>query len=319
MHASTFSLCLLTLLGALPGQQLRHGLSDADAVLVGRQVGSRLHSESLRLHRVQVLSDIRGGHPGAITVLDWPKLSLHIRPTPRQTRLFCLQDASAQATRLGLPASDGPFFKLLGWPGSHPLIGTDIDADQHVRFARILADAEAGTAAVETAARLVRTALSDDADVRREATRLLAERPLLRSRLGQLHWSQLLARAIGETEDIEYKIALAELCAEQRIDGLLDALAVSLGPVSDPQFARCVGRIGRLLHGEQATARLEERLRIAGQERDRGMLLLAIGATSTRSALDALLRMDRQDALVEAALKEHRAPEAREAVLRRRR
>ena len=115
-----------------------------------------------------------------------------------------------------------------------------------------------------------------------------------------------------------YKIALAELCCEQRLSGLLDALSLSLGPVTDPEYARCVGRIGKVLHGEQATAMLQRRLEIAGQRQDREMLLLAIGATNTRSALDALLQMDRREAAVEAALKEHRSREAKEAVGKKR-
>jgi hypothetical protein len=95
---------------------------------------------------------------------------------------------------------------------------------------------------------------------------------------------------------------------------------VSLGPVQDPEYARAVGRIGKLLHGEAATARLQERLRMAGQPQDRAALLLAIGATNTESALDALLRMNEagKDPAIEAALREHRSPRAQEAVARRR-
>ena len=126
-----------------------------------------------------------------------------------------------------------------------------------------------------------------------------------------------MARAAGETEDIDYKIALAELCAAQRLDGLLEALSVSLGPVTDPRYARCVGRIGKVLHGEEATGKLTERLQTAGQEQDRKMLLLAIGATNTKSALDALMRMSSDDDAVTAALREHHSPRAKEAVERR--
>ena len=46
-------------------------------------------------------------------------------------------------------------------------------------------------------------------------------------------------------------------------------------------------------------------------------MLLAIGATNTKSALDALMRMNRNDAVVRAALNEHRSPRAKEAVAHR--
>lgn len=299
-------------------QSLRRGLVEADVVVVGRQIGKKSHNEDLVFHRVQVIRDVRGagGNP-AVTVLDWPRLTLHVRPTPRQQRLFCLQDASAIATRLGLPAADGPYYKLVTWPGSHPLVGKDIDKDPVVAFADLLARSEAGVSAAETVPQLVATAIDGAPSVREEATRMLSERSDLRSRVSTVQWSQLMTRAAGEADDIDYKISLAELCAVQRLDGLLDALAISLGPVTDERYARCVGRVGRVLYGEEATTHLQERLRMAARTEDRRMLLLAIGATNTKSALDSLLRMDRQDAAVEAALLEHGSPKALEAVARR--
>jgi hypothetical protein len=102
-----------------PAQDLRRGLQDATAVLVGRQIGKTAHDEHVVLHRIQVVVDVRGAaEHRLVTVLDWPQLALHQRPTPRQSRLFCLQDATATAARLGLPAGDGPYFKLVGWAGS---------------------------------------------------------------------------------------------------------------------------------------------------------------------------------------------------------
>jgi len=225
-----------------------------------------------------------------------------------------MQDASAVADRMGLPASDGPYYKMVGWAGSNPLIGKDLDTDPVMAFARVLADSENGTAPDITAATLGSMAINADPAVRTEITQFLGERSDLRSKLSSVHWSQLVARAAGEVEDIEYKIALAELCAAQRLDGLLESLAVSLGPVTDIRFARCVGRIGKVLHGEDATTRLTERLQSAGQEQDRKMLLLAIGATNTQSALDALLRMSSQDDAVNAALREHHSPRAKEVL-----
>jgi len=271
------------------------------------------------MHRVQILDPLRGVNGDrAVTVLDWPKLSLHNRPTPRQSRLFCLQDASVAAQRLGLPSSGGPYYKLLGWAGSHPLISADRDNDPIVKFARVMTNSERGVAPAETAAALAHLAISGDVKVRTEAARYLAERGDLRSKITSVHWTQLMASATGEVEDIDRKIALATLCAEQRLDGLVDALAVSLGPVTDPRYARCVGRISKALHGERATEILGRRLRNLAKPEDRKMLLLAIGASNTQSALDALLKMNQRDDAVVAGLREHRSKRAQDAVKARR-
>jgi len=295
-------------------QDLRRGIVDADAVVVGRQVGKTEHDEDLLLHRVQVVLDVRGaGGNTAVTVLDWPKLALHQRPTPRQSRLYCLQDAAAIATRLGLPSANGPYFKMVAWPGSNPLVGAEPQNDPAVRFAQLLAASESGAAPSETASALATMALQSDPTLRLEATRYLTERGDLRSKLVGLQWNQLLSRATGEIEDVAYKTALAELCAEQKLDGVFDALIVSLGQVTDADYARTVGRIGRSLHGEQAADKLGERLRSAGKPEDRAALLLALGATNTKTAFDALQRMDKKDAAVDAALKEHRSSRAKEA------
>ncbi len=311
----TLPLVTLALAAVAPAQELRRALVDADAVLVARQVGKTAHDDDVALHRLQVLLDVRGaGGAAAVTVLDWPKLSLHHRPTPRQSRLYCLQDATRQATRLGLPAANGPYFKMVAWPGSNPLVGAEPANDPSVHYAQLLAASIAGAAPDATAAGLFATALQGDPVLRLEAARYLAERPDLRSKLGGLQWSQLIARAAGEVDDVPFKIARAELCAEQRLDGVFDALVIGLGQVADPEYARTVGRLGTFLHGEDAAARLQDRLRHAAQPRVRASLLLALGATNTRGALDALLRMDATDAAVGAALREHRSPRAREAV-----
>jgi hypothetical protein len=320
MMRPLFFVCsALALAATTTGQNLRRGLVSADAVLVGRQVGKTSRGDALTLHRVQVLEAVRGlDGARAVTVLDWPKLSLHNRPTPRQTRLFCLQDASAVAQRLGLPSSEAPYFKMVGWQGSHPLVGKDRDGDPVLRLARLLAASERGAPPGVTASSLVQFALGGDARVRDEAAQLLTERSDLRGQLAGVHWSRLMARAAGEVDDVDYKIALATLCAEQRLDGLVEALAVSLGPVTDPRYARCLGRISKVLHGEQATDVLGRRLRNLARSEDRRMVLLTIGATGTRSALDALLKMDERDAAVTAALREHRSKAAQQAADARR-
>ncbi|MCA8975475.1 MAG: hypothetical protein KDC98_12200 [Planctomycetes bacterium] len=324
-HPSTFpapKLALaLALASGLSAQELRRGINDADVVVVARQIGKTRHDDRLDLHRLQIIHRVRGGaEETAVTVLDWPKLSVHLRPSPRQSRLYCLRDASGIATRLELPSDRGPYFKMVGWPGSNPLIGADVEHDPIVQFAAILARGVAGAAAVETAGELTALTVEGAPSVRTEATRLLAERGDLRASIAAPQWSRIVARASGETEDVPYKIALAQLCAEQRLTGLVDTLAVSLGPVQDPEYARAVGRIAKVLHGENATEVLERRLQHLRDPKDRAVVLRAIGATNTQAALTYLLRLDGltgADAAVEAALREHRSPRAKEAVLRR--
>lgn len=302
------------------GQDLRKGLASADLVVVGRQVGKQAANAQLTLHRLQIVDVVRGGTQGleAVVVLDWPTLALHQRPSPRQQKLYCLRDATGTAAKAGLPADQGPYYMMVGYSGSNPLIGADLEHDPVLGFARILAAAEAGANPADTAGAICNLALRGDAAVRTEAVMLLSERSTLRSRLTPVQWSELVARATGETEAVPYKIALCELCAEQHIDGLLEALVVSLGAVDDPEFARCVGRIAHL-RGEDGARPLQTRLQTARDDTTRKQVLLALGASNTRAGLQTLLQLRGNigaDAAVDAALREHRSPQAREAVLR---
>jgi hypothetical protein len=129
---------LLALAAGASAQDLRRGLVAADAVVVARQVGKAAHDDDVTLHTLQVLLDVRGGGGASVVVLDWPKLALHQRPTPRQSRLYCLQDASRNAAQLGLPPANGPYFKMVGFAGSNPLVGADLDKDPVVGFARLM-------------------------------------------------------------------------------------------------------------------------------------------------------------------------------------
>lgn len=306
---------LLALAAGAPAQDLRRALVAADAVVVARQVGKTVHDDDVTLHTLQVLLDVRGGGGAAsVVVLDWPKLALHQRPAPRQSRLYCLQDASRNAAQLGLPAGAGPYYKMVGFAGSNPLVGADLDKDATVAFARLLAAADAGAPPVDIARGAVAAALGPDPVVRLEATRHLAEMPTLRAKLDGLQWSVFVSRAVGETDDIPYKSALAELCAEQRLDGLYDALLVGLSETPDAGYARTVGRIGNALHGEDAAGRLLARLQQVAQKDKRAPLLVALGATNTAAALDALMTMDRSEPAVLDALRSHRHPRAVEAV-----
>lgn len=312
-------LVLVTVLtGAAAAQDLRKAVADADLVAVARQVGRQEATPEVTLHRLQIVRHLRGGSADVktVTVLDWPGLSLHHRPTPRQSRLYCLQDQSQVAARLGLDPAGGPYYRMVGWAGSNPLVGGDLDADPIVRFCAVLAAADAGAEPHRTADALFGFALSDAAVVRVEALRLLAERPDLRTRLSGVQWSALLSRVTGETRDIDYKTALAELCAEERLGGVVEALILGLGQVQDPDYARTVGRLTAHVMGEQVVRPFVERMPFAGGAEGRAALLLALGATRTEAALEVLLQWQREagtDAAITAALREHRSPRALEA------
>src|SRR5262245_8613573 len=102
-------------------QDLRKALTDADLVAVARAVGKTAFSDDVELHRLQFVEPLRGARDGqtAAVVVDWPKLSLHNRPSPRQTRLYCLHDATREAQRIGLPQDGGPYYRMSARPGSN--------------------------------------------------------------------------------------------------------------------------------------------------------------------------------------------------------
>jgi hypothetical protein len=315
------SVLVLALAAAAPAQELRKAITDADVVAVARQVGTKAFSEDVDVHRLQVTFAVRGVAEGAtsVAVIDWPNLSLHNRPSPRQTRLYCLHDASREAARIGLPAADGPYYRISGRAGSMPLVGADPRKDPSVRFAQVLSATEAGIEPAATAAQLAEWAVGTDPVVRLEATRHLAEQPLLRARVQPAHWSQLLSRTAGETDDVTYKVALAELCAEQRLPGLVDALVTGLSSVQDATYVRAVGRLTAHALGDGAVTPMLHRLQSTNDAALRAALLSAIGATRTEPALDVLLQLKRTGepaAAIDAALKEHGSQRARDAVLR---
>lgn len=305
-------------IAAAPAQDLRKAIVDADLVVVARQLGQKPVTDEVTVHRLQVIESVRGGgaEPATVAVLDWPQLALHHRPTPRQSRLYCLQDQSKVAAKLGLDPAAGPYYRMVGWAGSNPLIGQDRDQDPVVRFARVLTAAENGAPPQATADAIARAALEAEEPVRTEATRLLAERPALRARLSPVQWNALATRVSGETEDVDYKVALAELCAEQRVPGLAEALILGLSQVRDAEYARTAGRLCAYLHGEDAARRIVERMPFAGDEDGRKALLIALGATRTDAALQTLLQWKREagaDAAIDAGLRAHRSPRALEA------
>ncbi len=313
-----------TLAPAAAAQDLRRALVAADLVAVARQIGKTAFSDDIDLHHLQLVDVLRApaAAPTTVTVLDWPKLSLHNRPSPRQGRLYCLHDATREARRLGLPDAGGPYYRMNAQSGTNPLVGADLGQDPVIQFARVLTAAERGAAPATTAAALVATALGAEPVTRLEATRHLAEQPLLRRNLVPVQWSRLLARATAETDAIDYKIALVELCAEQRLDGVVDAVILGLGSVHDIAFVRTAGRVCAALRGDDAAQLLLQRMQSIADQDTRNALLLAIGATQTGPALDALLRIKESGsvnasvaAVVDAALTEHGSQRAKDAIL----
>lgn len=301
-------------------QELRFAALDADFVAVARQIGAREEGEHLEVHTLQIVRAVRGGPataPTTVTVIDYTDVRLHFRPTPRQSRLYCLHDATKAAVSLHkLDAAKGPYFTMSQRAGSNPLVGADLDADPTLRFCKLLLQAEGGEHASEVAQSLVDTAMSTHAETRIEAARLLAERPLTAARVAELQWGEMLARTTAETEDVDYKLALFELCATRRMPGLVEAMLVSLDKTRTPQFARAVGRLCVALRGEEAAQPILERLSGNAEPELRATLLLALGATRTEKARDALIRFkqaDASDPSIDAALREHSGKSADEA------
>lgn len=308
------TLCLALLAIATPGfaQNLRRAVTAADVVVVAENVGVRPLRKNLVLHTLRVVETLHGTAPGSLTVVEVTGVSTHQRPQPAERRLYCLH--AFDATKVDLPPSGAPYYKMNGAAGSNPVITDD---SSELTFARTVLAAESGTALRQTASDLINLALRGSVAVRTEALQLLAERKMLQEALSAPQISDLTSRAIGETTDVPFKIALADLCAELRVPGLVDSLCMSVNAVDDEAFARALGRIARFLHGEQANDMLWPHLTKARNAKRRGHLLLAIGATSTEAALAALLQLRQSkgaDAQIDAALRLHGSPQALRAL-----
>jgi hypothetical protein len=301
-------------LAAARAQHLRDAVVTCHVVAVGTVVGVQPRTEQV-LHRLRLEPPLRGETPPLVTVVEPKGIVLHQQPRPGERRLCCLRRLPAEATS-GLPAQLAPFFELSALEGSHPPVGPDAGADPYVRLAQLVLESEAGRAPAALAPDVLALALAEDSGARTEAVRMLIERPMLRSSLAPVQWSRLVARAVGETTDVPYKISLAELAAEQKLPGLVDALVVSVDAVGDERFLACLGRVARVLHGDAALDVLRPHLTRPQRPESRARLLRVLGETRTERALQALLRMrelDGADAAVEAALRAHGSVRARPA------
>lgn len=305
--------------GSAWAQDVRRSVADAAAVLIGTSRDVERVSENLVIHRVVVERVLHGDVGEVVSVVDLPTLSLHVRPQRGQRRLFCLGTFERQARRHGLPDRWAPYYRLSPAPAAHPLVNSSETSQGLLDFVQIVLDSERGAGPRPVNDRLLPLIFEGPAAVRLEAVHLLTQRRVLLEALTPLQLSQLQARAVGEVDDVSFKVALAELLAERRLEGLVDALCLSIDAVEDRRFAESLGRIAKLMHGEDALEVLRPHLEQRRRADAHGRLLIALGATSTERALRALLRMRASDTgdrqWVDAALRLHGSPEAL-AVLR---
>lgn len=311
-----FALCGLlgTALATLPAQELRAALDSAAFVCVGQHHGVRPHGDDFLLHKVRVTLDLGQGLGDEIVVVEWKKLTFHVRPAIASTRLYCLHEIE-QPERLGLP--QGRFFKLDQHPGSHVAVDAKEPArDATVRFARLMLDTKRNGSIAAAKDALLELALRGTTPTRTEAARLFAERSTLLDALNAVDLAAMLAKASAETDDVDYKLALATVCAERRMPDLVEAMCLTWPQIDDENFSRAIGRFARHLHGDAAAEQLLPWLQRSRNPKVRGHVLLALGATGTQGALDALLRAKRlepDNRAVAAALRLHGAPAAVEA------
>lgn len=315
------SALLLPAIGAcLPAQQLRRAVAAAELVATGKV----LRVQPTKTHVIhwfvvdEVLRAPKGIDKGSrVAILQTKGVAEHHQPQAARAMLCCLRDVSWRSTRGNLPQGLEQAFAPSGFAGGMVLLAQKgAEPDPRLGLARILVAAEQGGAPRQTLEKIYPLALQGDPRIRLEAAHLLAERQVLNGLLTPIHLSGLVGRAQGETEDIPYKIALAEICASRKLAALIPALAVSCEQVGDPRFLRALGRIARHIHGDQAAAALLPHLR-RGRGRTKERLLLALGATNTEAALEHLLKLRRQPAwkkAADAALKVHASPRAAAAL-----
>lgn len=311
----------LSLLRPSAAQELRSAVSASDLVVIAIDSGVRPLAPGILLHRLEIRSALKGEVRGQVSVLEHTTLSHHARPTPAETRLYCLHELRKDQVPAGLPEALSPFYKLDARVGGNPPLAAPFEADPWVELAKVVVAADGGLDTQRTADRLHALALLGKPGVRLEAVRMLTERVAAMGKLTPMQWSELVTRAVGELEDVPYKIALAELCAEKKLPALVDELCLSVDQVEDPRFAEALGRIAKVLHGDSAHEALLPALRRARSPETKGRLWLALGATSTEGAAKLLLEAERNEPRgnrwLEAALRLHGGKEASDALARR--
>ncbi|MHC4513089.1 MAG: hypothetical protein ACYTGW_16740 [Planctomycetota bacterium] len=317
-------LATTTAAGLLPAQQLRRGIESADVLLVATCVRVQ-PVKNFVLHRLKISEVLRGeeflkladgSRTDHVTVIEVKRVSQHNKPVPARLRLYCLHDRGRQARKVALPPSFAPYFRMSGFTGTNPDLEKAVAKDSILGFAKLLVAAEKGLAPRRVSEQVFDIALRGDTRVRIEAVKILTEREVLLGYINQIQTSEVLTRAIGETDDIPYKVSLCDLCATKRVNNLVDRLCVSVQQTGDERFLRALGRIAKYMHKEEAANILMAHVaRTQGKNRER--FIYALGATSTEAALKALLKMHdskKDQTSVEAALRVHGAPRALRAI-----
>ena len=317
MHCPTLTSALLAIAGIFsapgfaPAQHVATDIVEAEAVVVGRAVGTQAMGSEFQTYRIEVLVGLGGNlDAGAsFSIATRRRVSDQTVPPIGETRLYCLRK-DPLATEL--PANRGPWMQVVGTQLAE--VSQPNDKDPVVRLAQTLLESETGLAPRDVADRLMTLAFVANKTVRSESVRILTLRNIVRDHLTEVQRNQIATRAIGETEDVRYKIRLASLAATFRLDGFLIDLCHSIDRVEDLRFARALGRIARYMHGERSGEMLlQERLRNRDEDVQR-RVLVAAGATRSTAALEALAEMHEHnpnDKWVRTALAAHASPQAR--------
>lgn len=304
---------------AASAQQLRRAAAAADLIAIGKVVRV-VPTKNYVLHRVELEEVLRAPSDKRtiekLTILETKHVSKHSKPIPARTMLLFLHDRRRVALDNDLPEGFAPYYEMSGYPGSVIALEREHAGDPHLALVRVLVASEKGVPSRQTTEALFDIALGGDPRVRTEAASSLSEREVLAGLLTPVHLNRMLARAAAETDDIPYKIALATVCAERKVPEVIPMLCLSVEHVGDTSFLKALGRFAYFIHREGAAGSLLPYVQQAkGQTRER--LIVALGATRTDSALETLLRMQREGkdkSAVESALRIHGSPRATAAI-----
>ncbi|MBK8976238.1 MAG: hypothetical protein IPM29_09940 [Planctomycetes bacterium] len=304
----------LALLAAtqVTAQYLRQGIAHAEHVCVARHVGVQPLGNDLFVHRYRTLEVLAGTPAESFSILEHKRVADTPTPQPGPDRLLCL----VADHRTPVPERFAPVYRTTGFAGDRPVADDSPEFRSLHRLAEVLIAATGEARLADTTTALLQIVTDGQGPARREACEALRERPALRDRLSPVARDQILQLAVAEAADLPLKMALASLAVDAGVADAVPSLCLALGTCDDPRFARCLGQLAALRHGDGATAVLMPFLRSArGPLRAR--LLRTLGATRTTSALDQLLELYRTDAdpaPVAEALREHGAPRALEAL-----
>ena len=295
-------------------QQLRNGVWAAEVIVVATVNGVQPLGKDLIVHRLQTLRTLQGEAPERISIVQDKRVSDSPVPVLGSPRICCLRPV----TNKDLPEQFRPYFRMTGFAGDHPVVPAKAgEPSTELEFVELLIRSERGLAPREMGLGLTRIALEGKGPARAEAIDVLRSRTTARDTLNAVQKVALLSRAVGETEDLALKCSLASLCAELEMPEVIESLCLAMVQTGDPEFVRTVGRLARFVHREKATEVLGPQIARAREAEVRDRLIVALGATRTKSALEALLKMrERKDPskAIDAALEAHGTARAIEAI-----